>query len=184
MHLSGDLAGNPTSVRRIQMPRDLEQVRCPDCGQVIGLTGYLPGTADLEHSLYLMQLDHKCPSPGGEKVSREGTSRAKKAKAMAQEPVPQPEAQPEVVETNADVIVAQRLEAESEARRGDSEEQTPMEILAGVAPRKGRLQKGDYPVWLQKINAERLEARNKRVAEKAAAKEAAKAEKEAAKAAK
>lgn len=111
-------------------------------------------------------------------------SRKKKAEAMAQEPVVpevQPEAQPETTETHSDVIVAQRLEAESEARRGVDGEPTAMEALAagiaGVQPKRGRLQKGDYPVWLQKINAERLEARNKRVAEKAAAREAKKAEK-------
>ena len=110
-------------------------------------------------------------------------SRKKKAEAMAQEPVQEvvPEVQPEITETHPDVIVAQRLEAEAEARRGDNPEQTAMEALAGVAPRKGRLQKGDYPVWLQKINAERLEARNKRVAEKAAEREAKKAAKAAAK---
>lgn len=122
-------------------------------------------------------------------MSREGTKRAKKAKTeTVEEPAQQPEVTPEVAETHPDVIVAQRLEAESEARRGDSDEPTAMEALAagvaGVEPKRGRLQKGDYPVWLQKINAERLEARNKRIAEKAAAKEAAKAEKAAAKAAK
>lgn len=169
-------------MKRKQFLKDTQLVRCPKCGVVMGMTAAPAGSTEMEHALSAMQQSHRCPEKEKAVMSQEGTKRARKAKAEAVQAPVEPEevaVRPttELEETNADVIVAQRLEAEAEARRGDSEEQTPMEILAGVAPRKGRLQKGDYPVWLQKINAGRLAAKNARLAEKAAAKEAKKAAK-------